>query len=74
MPERRNTKTDCKDYETGKHIAMKNKYENIFFNNQVAEHNFPGYPTPKLASIFIICKSIMSWLDNDDNNIAIINC
>ena len=33
-----------------------------------------GLPCPTLNHIFIICKSILSWLKTEKNNIAIIHC
>lgn len=47
---------------------------NIFFILKVSDNVFIGYPNPGLNQIFFIAKSIMSWLNNDQKNIAIIHC
>jgi protein-tyrosine phosphatase len=49
-------------------------YDYTKFNDQVLEYKFPGHPAPPLGLLFKICTSIESWLDADDNNIAIIHC
>eukprot|EP01016_Furgasonia_blochmanni_P006113 TRINITY_DN12438_c0_g1_i15.p1 TRINITY_DN12438_c0_g1~~TRINITY_DN12438_c0_g1_i15.p1 ORF type:complete len:284 (-),score=46.56 TRINITY_DN12438_c0_g1_i15:67-918(-) len=33
-----------------------------------------GYPCLPLALMLSICKSIISWLENDPNNVAVIHC
>ncbi len=62
------------------------RYDTSFFNNQVynniqtlkqlkvAEFSFAGYPCPPLQYILVICKSILEWLSNDRDNVAIIHC
>ena len=44
------------------------------FFKKVAEHCTIGYPCQTLDQIFIICKSIISWLNSDQSNIALIHC
>ncbi|KRX04032.1 C2 domain [Pseudocohnilembus persalinus] len=54
--------------------VSEHKYQGFPFNNQIADHNFPGYPSPPLSEIFLICKAILNWLQMDNNNIAIVHC
>ncbi|EAS06714.2 PTEN tumor-suppressor protein C2 domain protein (macronuclear) [Tetrahymena thermophila SB210] len=54
--------------------VSEHKYEVFPFNEQVADHNMPGYPNPSLQEIFMICKSVISWLNSDPENVAIIHC
>ena len=46
-------------------FTQSNFIYNKFFKLKVAEHTFPGYPNPPIADIFLICKSIIAWLNND---------
>jgi len=41
---------------------------------KVAEFSFVGYPCPPFQYILLICKSILEWLTNDKDNVAIIHC
>ncbi|CAH0483103.1 unnamed protein product [Peronospora belbahrii] len=49
-------------------------YEYTYFENQVLEFNFPGYPAPPLGLVFKICSSIENWLQADEKNLAAIHC
>jgi protein-tyrosine phosphatase len=40
----------------------------------VAEYLFVGYPCPPMLNILMIVKSIIEWLANDKNHIALIHC
>lgn len=41
---------------------------------KVAEHIVVGYPSPTLNQIFFISKAILSWLNSDKDNIALVHC
>ena len=49
-------------------------YEIKYFNKQVSENCVNGYPNPSLNHLFIICFSIISWVKNHKDHIAIIHC
>ena len=49
-------------------------YNNSYFAEQVLEYKFPGHPSPPLGLLFKICTSIESWLDADEENVAVIHC
>jgi serine/threonine protein kinase len=49
-------------------------YDYSKFQEQVLEYKFPGHPAPPLGLLFNICTSIESWLDADDENVAVIHC
>lgn len=49
-------------------------YDYSKFDNQVLEYKFPGHPSPPLGLLFKICSSIESWLDADEENVAVIHC
>eukprot|EP00475_Leptophrys_vorax_P034984 TRINITY_DN5720_c0_g1_i1.p1 TRINITY_DN5720_c0_g1~~TRINITY_DN5720_c0_g1_i1.p1 ORF type:complete len:529 (-),score=152.15 TRINITY_DN5720_c0_g1_i1:1727-3127(-) len=49
-------------------------YEYSFFDDQVLEFRFPGYPAPPLDKIFSICRSIDGWIRADDANVAAVHC
>ena len=43
---------------------------NEYFDNQVMEVHFPGYPCPPLGLLIRLCISIENWLQSDPKNIA----
>lgn len=49
-------------------------YNYSLFGDQVLEYKFPGHPAPPLGLLFKICTSVESWLDADENNIAVVHC
>jgi hypothetical protein len=49
-------------------------YDYSKFEDQVLEYKFPGHPAPPLGLLFKICSSIESWLDADDDNVAVVHC
>ena len=49
-------------------------YDYSKFAEQVLEYKFPGHPAPPLGLLFKICSSVESWLDADENNVAVIHC
>jgi hypothetical protein len=49
-------------------------YDYSKFQEQVLEYKFPGHPAPPLGLLFKICTSIESWLDADDQNVAVVHC
>lgn len=49
-------------------------YDYSKFNDQVLEYKFPGHPAPPLGLLFKICTSVESWLDADEQNVAVIHC
>lgn len=49
-------------------------YDYSRFEDQVLEYKFPGHPAPPLGLLFKICSSIESWLDADDDNVAVVHC
>jgi len=49
-------------------------YDYAKFNDQVLEYKFPGHPAPPLGLLFKICTSVESWLDADEQNVAILHC
>ncbi|CAI5740627.1 unnamed protein product [Peronospora destructor] len=68
-------------YLNGKHSGhymiwnlSEERYDCTYFDNQVLEFNFPGYPAPPLGLVFKICSSIENWLQADDKNLAAIHC
>jgi hypothetical protein len=50
------------------------KYNVEYFNNQVTDFVFAGFPNPPLETFFIILKELDSWLNADDKHVAIIHC
>ena len=46
----------------------------VALTKKVADHNTPGYPSPGMKDMLMICKSIMSWLQSDHRNVAVIHC
>jgi hypothetical protein len=44
------------------------------FNDQVSEFVHVGYPNPPLTDLYLVCKEIVSWLQSEIDNIAIIHC
>lgn len=50
------------------------KYDTTPFNNQVHEYIFVGYPCPPFLDIMKACKSILEWLNKDQENVAVIHC
>jgi len=49
-------------------------YDASLFADQVLEYKFPGHPAPPLGLLFKICTSVESWLDADDENVAVVHC
>jgi hypothetical protein len=49
-------------------------YDVSFFDGQVLDNIFIGYPNPPLEAIFSILNSIKAWLDTDPDNIAVLHC
>lgn len=49
-------------------------YDYAKFNDQVLEYKFPGHPAPPLGLLFKICTSVESWLDADEQNVAVLHC
>jgi len=50
------------------------QYDKESFNNQVADYTFVGYPCPPFQEIMKICKSILEFLNKDQESVAIIHC
>ena len=50
------------------------KYNAEYFNNQVIDFVFPGFPNPPLETFFVILKELDSWLGIDEKHVAIIHC
>jgi protein-tyrosine phosphatase len=66
-----------KQHHNGKYMVWnisEEGYDATPFNNQMLEYKFPGHPAPPLGILFKICTSIESWLDADEDHIAIIHC
>ena len=49
-------------------------YDYSYFEDQVIEFRFPGYPAPPMDKIFSICNSIHGWLQADPKNVAVVHC
>lgn len=49
-------------------------YDVSFFDGQVLDNIFVGYPNPPLEAIFAILNSIKAWLETDQQNIAALHC
>ena len=49
-------------------------YDASLFSDQVLEYKFPGHPAPPLGLLFKICTSVESWLDADEENVAVVHC
>ena len=49
-------------------------YDASLFADQVLEYKFPGHPAPPLGLLFKICTSVESWLDADEENVAVVHC
>ena len=41
---------------------------------QVMEYAFPGMPCPPLDVMFMMCRSMKSWLDTDPSNVVVLHC
>ena len=49
-------------------------YKTEAFNDQVFEYVHVGYPNPPLLDIFLVCKEVLSWMNADPKNVAILHC
>lgn len=47
---------------------------NEYFDNQVMEVRFPGYPCPPLGLLVRLCISIENWLTSDSHHITVVHC
>ena len=49
-------------------------YNTSLLADQVLEYKFPGHPAPPLGLLFKICTAVESWLDADEQNVAVVHC
>ena len=49
-------------------------YETILFGDHVISYDLLGMPAPSLGMLMKICVAIETWLQEDDQNVAVVHC
>ncbi len=49
-------------------------YDTKPFSDRVLNFNFPGYPCPPLAAMFLIFKQLDAWLSSSKDHVAVLHC
>ncbi|GBG25204.1 Phosphatidylinositol-3,4,5-trisphosphate 3-phosphatase, putative [Hondaea fermentalgiana] len=49
-------------------------YDYSFYNGQVVDTKFPGYPAPPIGMLFNLCMAMESWLKSEASNVVVIHC
>lgn len=49
-------------------------YDYSLFHDQVVEFQFPDHHSPHLELLFCVAQSIDSWLESDEEHVAVIHC
>ena len=49
-------------------------YDTILFDDHVISYDLLGMPSPSLGMLMKICVAIETWLQDDEQNVAVIHC
>ena len=49
-------------------------YDTILFGDHVISYDLLGMPSPSLGMLMKICVAIETWLQDDEQNVAVIHC